>query len=88
MGLSSWQAQSMTDEAPFSVTIARSRYGGIYEPGEWVAFACNPDELSPDWNADDVACAKFYDERRGEVGGGATPQEAYESLCRLLEMRG
>jgi hypothetical protein len=69
------------------VTIVRSRYGGIYEPGEWLAFACNPDELPHEWNAGDAVCARFYDERKGEVGGGASPQEAYESLRRLMEQR-
>jgi hypothetical protein len=76
----------MTD-GPGKVTIVRSRYGGVYEPGAWIAFACWPDEISPDWNADDVTCAGFFLDRRGEVGGGDTPQEAYEDLVRLLGQR-
>jgi hypothetical protein len=72
---------------PGQITILRSRYGGVYEPGEWVAFACWPDQIPPDWNADDVTCAEFFAARRGEIGGGATPQEAYEDLLRLLDQR-
>jgi hypothetical protein len=77
----------MRDDALYPVTIARSRYGGIYEPGAWVAFAAHPDELPPDWRADDVSCARFFGERAEEVGGGATPQAAYEDLLRRLEAR-
>ncbi len=60
---------------PGMVTILRSRYGGFYEPGEWIAFACWPDDIPPGWNADDVTCAEFFASRREEIGGGATPQE-------------
>jgi hypothetical protein len=81
-----WQCSVMTDGPP-RVTIVSSRYGGIYEPGAGVAFACWPDEIPPDWNADDVTCLEFFTERRGEIGGGATPQEAYEDLLRRLDQR-
>ena len=82
----SWHHVVMTD-GPYEVTIVHSRYGGIYEPGEWVAFACWPEQIPPDWNADDVTCLDFFTERRGEIGGGATPQEAWEDLRRLLDQR-
>jgi hypothetical protein len=75
------------DDLDYPVTITLARYGGTYEPGLWVAFACLPQVLSPDWNADDVTCARFYEARRGEVGGGATPQEAYDDLARLMRNR-
>ena len=78
---------AVMSDGPGMVTIVRSRYGGIYEPGEWIAFACWPDQIPPDWNADDVICAGFFADRRGEVGGGDTPQEAYEDLVRLLGQR-
>jgi hypothetical protein len=76
----------MTD-GPGKVTILSSRYGGIYEPGRWIAFACWPGEIPPDWNADDVTCAEFFANRRGEIGGGATPEDAYADLLRLLAER-
>ncbi len=72
---------------PGSVTIVRSRYGGIYEPGEWIAFPMWPDDLPSEWNADDVTCMNWFKERRGEFGGGVSPQEAYEDLLRILQDR-
>jgi len=78
---------AVMSDGPGMVTIVRSRYGGTYEPGEWIAFACWPDQIPPDWNADDVTCAEFFAARRDEVGGGDTPQEAYEDLVRLLGQR-
>lgn len=69
---------------PYRVTIVRSRYGGIYEPGEWIAFALWPDELSPDWCGDDGTCQAYFRERSDEVGGGSSPQAAYDDLLRRL----
>lgn len=77
----------MAEDLGYPVTITLARYGGIYEPGRWVAFAALPGNLPPDWNGDDVSCRQFYEERRGEVGGGDTPQEAYEDLARLMRER-
>jgi hypothetical protein len=71
-------------EGPWFVTIVRSRYGGTYEPGEWIAFPVWPENLPPEWNADDVTCIRFFEERRGQFGGGKTPQEAWEDLLRIL----
>jgi hypothetical protein len=31
---------AVMSDGPGMVTIVRSRYGGIYEPGGWIAFAC------------------------------------------------
>jgi hypothetical protein len=75
---------SDTRGGPGFVTIVRSRYGGIYEPGEWVAFPMLPDQVPPEWNADDVTCSKFFQDRRGEFGGGDSPQVAYEDLLRIV----
>lgn len=75
---------SDTWEGPGFVTIVRSRYGGIYEPGIWVAFPMWPEQLPPDWNADDVTCMKFFEDRKGEFGGGDSPQEAWQDLLRIL----
>ncbi|GIE80931.1 hypothetical protein Aph02nite_68810 [Actinoplanes philippinensis] len=75
------------DYNPERVTIVRARYGGLYEPGTWVAFACWPEDLSPDWNADDATCAGFFAERADETGGGDSPQEAYADLLQRLAAR-
>jgi hypothetical protein len=72
---------------PEFVTIVSSRYAGTYEPGAWVAFPMWPDQLPGDWNADDVTCSRFFEERRGEFGGGNSPQEAYEDLRRIIQHR-
>lgn len=68
-------------DSAYPVTIVRARYGGLYEPGEWLAFPLHPEALPEDWNAGDVACSTFWDERR-DIGGGSTPTEAYEDLLR------
>jgi hypothetical protein len=74
-------------EDMWPVTIVTARYGGIYEPGRWLAFAHHPQSLPDDWDAGDVACAAFWSDprRRAEVGGGDNPQDAYDDL--LLKMK-
>ncbi len=60
----------MEDEPSF-VTIVSSLYGGDYESGPWLAFACWPEPLPDEWNAGDVECKKYFDAHRDKVGGGA-----------------
>ena len=74
-------------EAPWPVTIVRARYGGIYEPGAWVAFSAWPDQLPAEWNADDVTAMDFYATHLREIGGGRTPNEAYDDLVHKLAAR-
>ena len=82
------QSEPVADRPdPGFVTIVRSRYGGIYEPGEWIAFAMVPELLPPEWRGNDAECERFFRERRREVGGGSSPQEAYEDLLRRLAER-
>ncbi|MFD4597535.1 hypothetical protein ACFWPQ_05790 [Streptomyces sp. NPDC058464] len=67
------------------VTVIESRYGGAYEPGDWLAFPCPPDELPDGWDDEDVPCMRFWDKNADAVGGGRTPAEAYAALmARLL----
>jgi hypothetical protein len=68
------------------VTIVEARYGGIYEPGKWLAFPMLP-PLPEDWNAGDTACMDFWRERGHEVGGGDTPDEALADLRRKQQDR-
>ena len=63
------------------VTITRARYGGMYEPGEWLAFPLPPSGLPYEWDADDVTCLRFW-ETRHDVGGGSSPDEALADLLR------
>lgn len=67
------------------VTIVSARYGGIYEPGKWLAFPCWPEAMPEEWNADDGTCMEFWRTRRHEVGGGDTPDEALADLRRKQE---
>jgi hypothetical protein len=73
------------DEDGSRVTIVKARYGGIYEPGKWLAFGGGPRDLPQEWDAEDNVCMDFWRERRGEVGGGDTPDEA---LADLLDKGG
>jgi len=67
------------------VTVIESRYGGVYEPGAWLAFPCPLDELRDSWDEEDVPCMRFWDENPHAAGGGSTPAEAYAALmARLL----
>ncbi len=69
------------DLALYPVTITRARYGGIYEPGEWLAFPLPASGLPYEWDADDATCAKFWGARH-DIGGGNTPDKAYADLLR------
>jgi len=82
-----WHAEAMAVDDLYPVTIVRSRYGAIYEPGRWLAFSATPENLPPEWHADDATCAAFYAERSGEIGGGASPDAAYVDLQCLLRAR-
>jgi hypothetical protein len=78
---------SMSKDDLWPVTITRSRYGGIYEPGDWVAFAELPHRLPDDWDAGDLVCARFWADHAHEVGGGSSPEEAYADLKRKMDAR-
>ncbi len=69
---------------PLFVTIVSARYGGIYEPGEWLAFPVSPNNLPRDWNGSDVAAATFYSITPRPYGAGPTPDTAYEDLRRVM----
>jgi hypothetical protein len=75
------------DQDLWPVTIVRARYRGVYEPGAWLAFPNHPDRLPGGWDAGDVECASFWAERRDDIGGGESPQEAYDDLKRRLGVR-
>jgi hypothetical protein len=66
------------------VTVVESRYGGAYEPGDWLAFPCPPDELPDGWDDEDVPCMRFWETNPDAAGGGSTPAEAYAALMALL----
>ncbi len=82
----------------YPVTIIRSRYGGVYEGGKWVAFN---EEANSDYIrealSDDIACCSFFNmidnpkievknifDKKIMVGKGDTPQDAYNNLLKKL----
>ena len=77
----------MQDFASIRVTIVSARYGGIYEPGLWLAFPSNPDQLPAEWDVDDLTAARYYEEHSHEVGAGSTPDEALANLRAILTQR-
>lgn len=72
-------------DAPYPITIVRTRYSGVYEGGVWAAVACEPQDLPEQALGSDVECASWWGERRGEVGVGATPEDALASLLAIPE---
>lgn len=64
----------------YPVTIVRSRYGGAYEPGAWLAWPRDANRLPLDWDGDDIPCRRFWESEGGVVGAGNSPQAAYEDL--------
>ena len=75
------------DDEIWLVTIVRARYGGIYEPGLWLAFPAHPDALPVEWDAEDLIASKYYEEHSHEIGAGGSPSEAYEDLQRIMRDR-
>ena len=69
---------------PLFVTIVSARYGGIYEPGEWLAFPVSRNNLPRDWDGSDVAAATFYSITPRPYGAGPTPDAAYDDLRRVV----
>jgi hypothetical protein len=74
-------------EDVWPVTIVRARYGGIYEPGVWLAFPSHPDALPIEWDAGDIIASSYYEDHSHEIGGGSTPDEAYENLRTIMRKR-
>lgn len=69
----------------YPVTIVRARYGGSYEPGQWLAFPLDPAQMPDDWDATDVVCAEFWDSYGEPVGASdRSPDQALADLARKL----
>ncbi len=65
-------------------TVVESRYGGVYEGAEYLAFPLNSDELPVGWDGDDITCCEFWLDYKGLVGKGSTAKEAKTSLVIKL----
>ena len=69
----------------YPITITESRYGGTYEPGNWLAWNLEADKLPRGWNADDTVCKSFWQNYKGYYGAGDTPKEALFDLLGKIK---
>lgn len=78
------QNVSLIGGVPYPCTVFRTRYGGVYEGGEWGAFQLA--FIPPDAFGDDPTCADWW--RRAHeslpVGVGDTPEAAIAALIEKL----
>ena len=68
------------------VTIIATRYGGIYEGGEWAAFPLHPEQVPDDARADDITCPTWWEQYARFVGVGVTPDAALADLKAKCEV--
>ena len=80
------QAVEHLDEV-WPATIVRARYGGMYEPGVWLAFPSHPDALPIEWDAAEVIASSYCEDHSHEIGSGSTPDEAYDKLRPIMRRR-
>ena len=72
-------------EPLYPVTIIRTRYGGVYEGGDWAAFNCDEWDVPGDATAGDPECEAFWREPKAvRVGVGGTPDQALAALLRVV----
>lgn len=72
----------------YPIVAFKSRYGGTYEGGVWVAFNEFADSPRLDGSqGDDLTCAGFFSiyEKFKPIGRGDTAQDAVDDLCAKLE---
>lgn len=76
-----------------------TRYGGVYEGGEWVALMSTIGQIPTDIHGDDIGCSRFFVGGRKEtadqtavipeeIGRGATPDAAVADLEQRLDAAG
>lgn len=70
----------MTEIHWWPVTIIKTRYGGVYEGGQWAAFNLDTEQVPPAVTGDDITCAHWWGQFGVGVGLGSTPSEAYEDF--------
>lgn len=67
------------------LTVSRTRYQGVYEGGDWIAFHLLPEDVPHGPWGDDLTCVAWFGESKVAYGVGATPAAAIESLEYLLD---
>lgn len=66
----------------YPVTVLRTRYGGTYEGGAWVALHAEPWGIPEDVMGDDGGCMEFFASCPYPIGRGADPGAAVADLER------
>ena len=75
----------LSDGTVWPCTLAITRYGGVYEGGEWAAFACLPHAVPEKAFGDDITCGEWWANPTVPVAVGPAPQDAYDALRKTLE---
>lgn len=73
---------------PFEVypcIILADRYSGAYSGASWTAWNGYAIPAGPEDG--DVLCRNFWQDYKGPVGKGSTPNDAYQSLCKQVARR-
>lgn len=68
----------------YPVTIIADRYHGSYSGAEWLAFPLERDEVPEEVCGDDMEEMTFWDDYKGIVGKGTTPDEALANLTEKV----
>lgn len=68
----------MKDTDLYPITIIADRYNGSYSKGKFTAW--NLREAPVEVEDGDIECMNFWDDYKGLVGKGETPNEALEDL--------
>ena len=69
----------------YPLTIILTRYGGVYEGGEYAAFNCYPNQIPRAAQGDDISCSQWWEANSDLVGVGDTAEDALADL--RLKMR-
>lgn len=68
----------------YPVTIIADRYCGSYSGAAWLAFPLERDDVPKEVSGDDIKEMTFWDDYKGLVGRGATPDAAYTDLVEKV----
>lgn len=68
----------------YPVTVFTSRYGGVYEGGQYVAALAHTTSIPDAAQGDDTECAEFFMRNRERLGVGETAQDAIDDLNRKI----
>lgn len=70
-------------DSVYPCTIIADRYMGSYSGALWTAW--NMYSAPEEADSDDITCMYFWQDYKGVVGKGNTPQEAYDDLERKVK---